>query len=137
MRASGNIGNLGRAEIVLSVMADDQVLDHRLELIGKAGLKSELGLQHLQFDDHVAEQLSLGRVGKRTIVGELVNLADVVEKSACEQEIAIDVWIVFAHQIAGPKQRHDMIKQADRCMHGAASSLRARCGRRQQFQDPP
>ena len=54
----------GRAEVVLAVMADDEVLDHGLEFIGEAGLKSQLGLQHFQFDDQVAEKLALGGVGE-------------------------------------------------------------------------
>ena len=82
-------------------MADDEVLDHRLQFVGKAGLEGELGLQHLQFNDHVAEKLALGGVGEGAVVGELVNLANVVQECAGEQEIAVDLRIVLAHQIAG------------------------------------
>ena len=99
----GKHGQLGRAEIVLAVVADDEVLDQRLEFIGKARQLRELGLQHFQFDDHVAQQLALGRVRKRAVVGQLVNLADVVQERAGEKKIAIDLGIVLAHQIAGSK----------------------------------
>src|ERR1017187_4955464 len=34
----------GLAEVVLAVVADDEVFDHRLELVGKAGLENKLGL---------------------------------------------------------------------------------------------
>ncbi len=108
----GEHGQLGRAEIVLAVMADDEVLDHDLEFVGEAGLQGELGLQHFQFDDHVAEQLALGGVGEGAVVGEFVNLADVVQKCAGEQKVAIDLGIVLAHQIAGTEQRDDVIEQS-------------------------
>ena len=71
----------------------------------------ELGLQHFQFDDHVTEKLAFGRVGKRTVVSELVNLADVVQERASEKKIAIDLGIVAAHQVAGAKERDDVIEQ--------------------------
>ena len=41
-----------------------------------------------------------------------MNLADVVQKGAGEQKIAIDLGIVLAHQIAGTEQRDDVIEQA-------------------------
>ena len=106
------MGSFGRAEVILAVMADDEVLDHGFEFVGETGLQSKFGLQHFQFDDHVAEELALGGVGERAVVGELVNLADVVQKRAGEQEIAVDLRIVLAHQIAGAKQRNDVIEQA-------------------------
>src|SRR5580692_9751227 len=71
-------------------MADDEVLDH----------------------DHVAEKLAFGRIGKRPVVGEFMNLADVVEKGAGEEKVASDLRIIVAHEIAGAEQRNDVIKQA-------------------------
>src|SRR5882762_763599 len=93
-------------------MADDEMLDHDLKLVGEAGLEREFGLQHFQFDDHVAEKLAFGGVGERAVVGEFVNLPDVVQKRSGEKEIAIHLRIVLAHQVAGTKQRDDMIEQA-------------------------
>ena len=54
-------------------------------------------VQHLQLDDHVPEQLALGRVSERPGVGQLVDLADVVQEDAGEQQVAIDHRIV-AHR---------------------------------------
>ena len=108
----GKHGQLGRSEFVLAVMADDQVLDQGLELVGKVREQGEFRLQHLQLDDHVAEQLAAGGVGKRALVGEFVNLADVVQERAGQQQVAIDLRIVAAHQIAGAEQRNDVIEQA-------------------------
>ena len=108
----GKHGQLGRTEIVLAVMADDEVLDQSLEFVGKSGKLRELGLQHFEFDDHVAEQLALSGVGKRTVVGEFVNLADVVQERAGEKQVAIDLRIVAAHQITGAEKRDDVIEQS-------------------------
>src|ERR1035437_7855619 len=93
-------------------MADDQMFEQSLQLGGKAGQLRELGLQHLQFDDHVAEQLAARGVGKRAVVGQFVNLADVMQKRSCQQQVAVDLWIVPAHQVAGAEQRHDVIEQS-------------------------
>src|SRR5579864_1226710 len=39
-------GQLWRTEVVLAVMADDEVLDQSFEFFGEVGLERELGLQH-------------------------------------------------------------------------------------------
>ena len=101
----------GRAEVVLAVVTDDEVLDHRLEFVRESGLESELGLQHFQFNDHVAKKLTPGGIGERAVVGKFVNLADVVQKRSSKEEIAIDLGIVTAHQVAGTEQRDDVIEQ--------------------------
>ncbi len=59
----------------------------------------------------MAKKLPLGGVGERAIVGEFVNLADVVQKGAGEKEIAIDLGIVTAHQITRTEQRDHVIEQ--------------------------
>ena len=111
--------------------------EQRLEFIGKAGQERELGLQHFQFDDHVAEQLALGRVGERAVIGEFVNFADVVQERARQQQVAIDLRIIPAHQIAGTEQRNDVIEQAADVGVMQASWRRERCGRRRRFRDRP
>jgi hypothetical protein len=60
----------------------------------------------------VPEQLAARGVGKRTIVGEFVDLADVVKKHAGQQQIAVDLRIVSADQVAGTKKRDDVVEQA-------------------------
>ena len=105
-------GQLGRAEFILAVMADDEMFEHRLQRLRKARDERNLGLQHFQLNHHMSEKLALGRVGERAVVGKLVNLADVVKKGASKQKIAIDLRIVFAGQIAGAEQRDHVIEQA-------------------------
>src|SRR5229473_469400 len=87
------------------------VLNQRLQRIREAWHLRELGLQHFQFDDHVPEQLAPCRVRKGAIECELVDLADIVQESAGKQEVAINLRIVAAHQVAGIKQRHYVLQQ--------------------------
>jgi len=67
------------------MVTDDEMLQQGLEFVREAGNEREFGLQHLQFNHHVAEQLAAGSIGKRAIVNQFVNLADVVEKNAGQQ----------------------------------------------------
>ena len=79
---------------------------------GKSGTSASLRLQHLELNDHVSEQLAARGVGKRTVVGKFVNLADVVKKNAGQQQVAVDLRIISAHQVAGTKQRDYVVEQA-------------------------
>src|SRR5437667_9369941 len=94
------------------MMADDEMLDQRFQRIGKGGDLRQLGLQHFQFNDHVPEQLAASGVRKGAIVSQFVDFADIVQKSASEQQVAINVRIIAAHQVAGTEQRHYVLKQA-------------------------
>ena len=76
----GKHGQLGRAELVLPVMADDQMLKQRLHLIRKARDLRNLSLQHFEFDNHVPQQLSARAVRERSRIRELVDLANVVQE---------------------------------------------------------
>ena len=79
---------------------------------GKVRAPGDLGLQHFKFDHHMTEKLAVGRVGERAVVGQLVNLADIVEKSAGENKVAIDLRIIPANQVARAEQRDDVVEQA-------------------------
>src|SRR5579863_9721594 len=92
-------------------MADNQMLHQSLQFLRKVWQIREFSLEHLEFDDHVAEELALCRIAERSVVGEFVNLADIVEKGTGQKQIAIDLWIVPAHQITGSEQRNNMIQQ--------------------------
>src|ERR1700690_538936 len=95
----------------MAVVADDEMLDQDLEFSRESGDLFEFCLEHFQFDNHVSKQLPARRVGKRAIVGELVDLTDIMKKCAREQEITVDLWIVAANQIAGAEQGHHVIQQ--------------------------
>ena len=103
---------LGRAEVVLSVMTNNQMLKQRLDLVRKSRDESNLRMQHLQFDDHMSEQLAARGIGKRAVISEFVDLSHVVKERAAEQQVAIDLRIVAAHQIAAAKERNNVIEQS-------------------------
>src|SRR5580704_2135707 len=94
------------------MVADDEVLQQSLEFGGKAWDQRQLRLQHLKFNDHVPEKLAARSVGKRAIVSQFVNLADVVKKYAGQQQIAIHLRIVPADQVARAKKRDYVVEQA-------------------------
>ena len=93
-------------------MADDQVLEQRLKLGRKVGNQGQLRLQHLQLDDHVPQKLAARGVGERAVVGQFVNLADVVQENAGQQQISIHLRIVSGDQVAGAKERDHVIEQS-------------------------
>src|SRR4029077_11660352 len=93
-------------------MADDQVLKQSLQLRREIRNQREFGLQHLELDDHVPEQLPTGGVGEGPIVGQLVNLADIVQKRTREDQIPVHLRVVAADQVTRPEKRYDVIQQA-------------------------
>src|ERR1700678_3453520 len=108
----GEHGQLGRSEFVFAMVADDEVLQQSLKLRGKFRNQRELGLQHFQFNHHMPEQLATGSVGKRTVVCQFVNFSDIVQKDSRQQQVAVDLRVVAADQIAGAKKRDNVIEQA-------------------------
>src|SRR5208283_3868823 len=107
----GKHRQLGRSKIVLPVMADNQMFEQSLQLRRKVRQVCDFSLQHLQFDDHVPQQLAARGIGKRAIVSQFLNLADVMQKRSRQQQVAIDLRIILADQIAGAEQRHHVIEQ--------------------------
>src|ERR1700682_565636 len=98
-------------------MADDEVLQHRLQWIGKVRHPRDLLVQHLKLDDHVSKELAACGVGKRAVVGQFMDLADVMQKRSAEEKVAVDLRIVLAHQVAGSRKGYDVVEQApDVCM---------------------
>ena len=113
----GEHGELGRAELVLAVVADDEVLDQDLERRGEAGNLLQLGVQQFELDDEVAQQLALGGVAERAGIAQLANLSDVMQEGAGEQQVPVDERIVAGHQVAGAEQRYHVVEQsADACV---------------------
>src|SRR5258708_36999433 len=93
-------------------MTDDEVFQHRLERIGKPGDFRDLLMQHLQLKDHVTKKLAAGGIGERAIVGQLVDLANVMQKRAAKKKVAVDLGIVLADQVAGARKGYDVVGQA-------------------------
>ena len=66
-----------------------------------------------------------------------MDLADVVQERAGQQQVAIDLRIVAANQITGREQRNHVIEQSADVGMVQASWRRARCGRLLQSPDRP
>ena len=108
----GEHGQLRRTKFIFPVMANNKVFNQDLKLRGKVGHLSEFGLQHFQLDNHVPQQLSARRVRKGAVIGELVNLTDVMQERTGKQQITIDLGIIAAQQIARTKKRDHVIEQS-------------------------
>src|SRR6185437_3357681 len=104
-------GQFRGAKFVLTVMTNDEVLNEDFQFVGKAGNLSDFSMQHFQFNDHVAKQLAFGCIGKRPVVGKFVDFADVVQKSAGEKQVAVDLRIVLTDQVTGTGERDHMVEQ--------------------------
>ena len=74
---------LWRTEFIFPMMTDDEVLDQDLKFVGEVGELSQFGLQHFQFDDHVAEQLAARGIGERAVISKFVNLLPISCRKTC------------------------------------------------------
>ena len=54
----------------------------------------DLGLQHLQLDDHVPKQLSAIGVAEAARIAELADLPEVMQDHAGEQQVVVDIGIM-------------------------------------------
>src|SRR5260370_12947919 len=95
----------------MAVVADDQVLKQSLQFVWEIWNLRNLRLQHFKVKEHVPKQVAAGGVGQRPAVRELINLANVVQEGAREQQVAIDLRIISANQIAGAKQRNHVVQK--------------------------
>src|SRR5581483_2924433 len=87
------------------------MLDQRLQFGREPGQSFQLGLEHLQLDDHVTEQLPASGIGKGSVVSQFMNFADIVEKRSREEQVTINLRVIPAHQVAGAEERNNVIEQ--------------------------
>src|SRR6266481_2022487 len=57
------------------------------------------------------QQLAARGVGERTVVSKFVDLPDMVKERAGEQQVAINVRVIAAHQVARIEQRDYVLQQ--------------------------
>ena len=69
-------------------MAQNHVLHQRAQQRRKIGQAAQLVGHHPHADRHVAEQLAFVGVRKAALVVQLVDLADIVQDHAGEQQVA-------------------------------------------------
>ena len=93
-------------------MRQDEVNHHRLQTRRKIG-KGVDGLLH-QRNAHVdvAQQHALGGVLEAGLPAQFLHLADVVQKHAGQQQVAIEQRIVRGHFFGQSQQAHHMLQQA-------------------------
>ena len=85
---------------------------------GNPGTWAIFLLQHFQFDDHVPQKLAARGVSKRPGKAQLMNLADVMQKCAGQEQVAVDRFrIIAASQVAQLEERDHVVQQpADESM---------------------
>src|ERR1041385_2916610 len=94
-----------------------QLLGHmiiELEMLHEkiAQVPGNFFVQHFQLDDHVSQKLAARGVCKGTRKGEFMDLADVMEKSAGQKQVAIDgLRIITACQVTELEEENHVVKQ--------------------------
>lgn len=86
----------GRAKFQLTVMADDEVFEECAERRREVSLQGDLFREHLEGNDDVAQQLTLGAVGKTALVAELARFADIVQHRSGQHQIEVDIAVMTA-----------------------------------------
>ena len=79
---------------------------------GKSGKAAQLVAHHPHADGDVAQQLAFVGVGEAALVVQLVDLADIVQDHAGEQQVEIDVRVVRRGQAGQRAQREHVLDQA-------------------------
>ena len=111
----GRHWELGAAELVGPVVAENHVLEPQQQLWRKrlAGQVRHAGyflVEHLYTDDQVADELSLVGIGEGAVVAKLADLADVVEKNAGQQQVAVELGIKGQKALRGVEQGDDVFQ---------------------------
>src|SRR6266567_124132 len=118
-------GELGRAEFILAVMADEKMLDDGFQVGGKT-LDGVHGFRNcFQFHHDVAEELAFDGVADGALVAELVELANIVKNCCGQQQINVQLGIVPGDLFREPTQTDDVFEQAAKI--GVVHDLRSGC----------
>src|SRR5712692_2488875 len=78
-------GKLGRTKFVLPVMADEHVLNQRLQVPGKSRNRIHFFRDLLVLDQDVPEQLALVGVAEGPLIAQLLQFSEVVQDRARQQ----------------------------------------------------
>ena len=71
------------------MMRDDQMFDLRADDVGKLWNRRHRGAHHHRAERDVADEISVARVARRSVVVELFELSDIVQQRAGGQQILI------------------------------------------------
>lgn len=113
----GRHRQLGAAVGQFAMMGDDHVLQAELHLGGERLTGQLLRLldlvtEHFHAHDDVADQFAFIRVAERGIVTEFADLADVVQKNAHDQQIAVDARIDRRETVRAVHHGDDVFQEA-------------------------
>src|SRR6202162_6678601 len=112
-------GKLGRAKLVFTVMADEDVLDNGFQLCGEANDIVHGAGDGFEFHHDMAEQSAFRGVADGTVVAEFFELANVVEHRSSEEKVDIEFEIVRGDLRGQATEANNVFEQAAeiRVMH--------------------
>ena len=110
-------GQLRRTKFVFAMVANDHVLQAQLEFARELLAAQLFGFANLVVenadgDHHMADQLAFVAIAQIALVDQFVDLAHVVQKSAHQQQVAVDVFVARRDDRAKFHQANDVIEQA-------------------------
>jgi hypothetical protein len=92
-------------------MAQDQVPEGHGGLLREVRQAGEPGVQHLDPHDDVPHQPPRVGVLHHSVVGELMDLADVVEDAAGDQEVPVGAGVMIRRPIQEPRYRQGVFQE--------------------------
>ena len=119
MKASTVIGSTGEPSLSRSVMRHDQVLEPRAQVVGKLRYPEARLSDHHHAHRDVTEEVAVSRIAWSCRLGQLVQLADIVQDRTGKHQIAIG--IVRTRQcVGGLRHFQDVVEEPAlvRVMHG-------------------
>src|SRR5450631_1111550 len=114
-----NHGKLWRAEFVLPMMAENEMLDQQAEFRRKVGDALEFLLNHADTNGDVPQELAFHRVAEAGSPREFAQLDNVVQDYSGKQQIAVDRGVVSRGKAGDPEERNNVLQQSadPRMMH--------------------
>ena len=111
----GRRGDLGRAELELTVMAQDDVLQHeerraRKILARTADPRRERSQQDEPLHG-VPEQVAFGGVGEALLPRELHGLPEVVQEETCQHDVAVEIRIERQDRVGDLQELQRVLEQ--------------------------
>jgi len=87
---------LGRPVLKFTVMAQNDVTQFQSRLWRKIGNRLNFFVDHFYSHDQVADHPAFIAVFNQTVIREFVNLADIMEHAAGDQQVPVEVGIMLS-----------------------------------------
>src|SRR5271155_1534116 len=92
-------------------MADEQMLDHRLQRRRKSFDRVHRLTDRFHFHNDVAQKLALRRVTNGAVVAKFVELANVVQYGYGQEQVRIELGIMIGCQLRQAAKTDDVFEQ--------------------------